>query len=98
MDIQELDDRDIENVDKLYINAELYVVRDSVADEIGPVFQAKNANVALRSYRALMKDVLNPDEYKLFRVGYIYNDMTIQSDIQEIMTNVRTLEVVNEKA
>jgi len=53
------------------IKSRLYVCRDIIADDCGPVFQAKNDAVALRSFRQLTKDTVNPDEYELHCVGYI---------------------------
>mgnify|MGYP001035144656 CR=1 FL=1 len=49
---------------------ELYTIFDNVADEAGPIFQAKNFNVALRYVKELMKDSpIDPKEYSLVRLG-----------------------------
>jgi hypothetical protein len=44
----------------------LYTVYDKVAEEAGPVFQAKNDGVALRNFQGILQSQhLNPDDYKL---------------------------------
>lgn len=50
----------------------IYTIKDLVADECGPVFSAKNDEVAGRNFRDLMKkeNIGNSDEYRLFCVGY----------------------------
>lgn len=50
----------------------LYTVYDRLAEEAGPVFEAKNDPVALRNYANLLNSVqktANPDEYELWCVG-----------------------------
>lgn len=49
----------------------LYVIFDRVAEEAGPIFEAKNDAVAQRQLRALFVQdrVSRPDEYWLFCVG-----------------------------
>jgi len=49
----------------------LYSIRDGLAEEFGPVYQAKNHGVASRNYRNLMKQnsIENGSEFKLFMVG-----------------------------
>ena len=47
----------------------LYSVKDAVAEEFGPVFMAVNDGVALRSFRKLIHDVPEPQEYELYSVG-----------------------------
>lgn len=51
---------------------ELFSVRDSVADEFGPVFEAKNVGTAIRKYKDLLSQdafKANKDEFELFRLG-----------------------------
>lgn len=49
---------------------ELYTVRDLLAEESGPVFQAKNEAIAQRNYHRMMEEQkLNPEEYELTKVG-----------------------------
>lgn len=75
----------------------LYVVRDIIADDIGPVFQAKNDGVAVRSFRGLLKDVVNIDEYELIRIGHLERDtMKLFSDVSKVLVKIPALEVVNE--
>jgi len=49
----------------------LYVVRDKVADECGPVFQAKNDGVARRSVSKFLETVAphDRDAYALMRIA-----------------------------
>lgn len=58
----------------------LYTVSDRVAGGCGPVFQAVNDGVAIRSFRNLMKDVPEHDRdaYVLLTVG------TYEDSIPEI--------------
>lgn len=54
---------------------ELYVIRDIVAEEFGPVYQCKNEAVAVRRYLQIIKEsCVNPADYKLYRVGYITDE------------------------
>lgn len=48
----------------------LYVIKDKVADDVGPVFSAKNDGVAKRHYNDSISQVKYPDDYQLIRVGY----------------------------
>lgn len=49
----------------------LYVIRDKIADECGPVFQAKNDGVARRSVFKYLENVseVDRDGYSLMRIG-----------------------------
>jgi len=48
----------------------LYVVYDKVAEESGPIFQAKNHKVAMRQYNHLIeKEALVKEDYCLICVG-----------------------------
>ena len=50
----------------------LYVIRDLVADECGPVFEANNDAVAVRNFKNLLqKDGVYPEDYELLLVGNI---------------------------
>ena len=48
----------------------LYTIHDKIAQETGPIFEAKNDAVASRSARNLLKDVSQTDDFKLLRVGF----------------------------
>ena len=48
----------------------LYTIYDKVAQETGPLFEAKSDAVASRSARNLLSEVSSPDDFKLLRVGY----------------------------
>ena len=65
--------------------AKLYVVRDLVAGEAGPVFTAKNDGVAIRQTCMLLHDCIDVNDYALFQVGTIdTEEMEIQPEIKEI--------------
>jgi len=50
----------------------LYVIYDMVAEESGPVLEAKNDGVAARQFReVLSKSKCSPGEMKLLRLGSI---------------------------
>lgn len=51
----------------------LYVVHDRLAEEVGPIFEARNDAVALRNFRKLMESN-RPEEYKLLRLGVFDHD------------------------
>ena len=48
----------------------LYTIYDKVAQETGPLFEAKSDAVASRSARTLLAEVQAVDDFKLLRVGY----------------------------
>ena len=52
------------------MNTELFTIYDKVAQEAGPIFQAKNLYVAMRYVNEMIKDnKLNLHEYDLVRLG-----------------------------
>lgn len=52
------------------MNSELFTIYDKVAQEAGPIFQAKNLYVAMRYVKELIKDnQINVTEYDLVRLG-----------------------------
>lgn len=46
----------------------LFTIWDKVAEEAGPIFQAKNEAVAQRQFRFAIREA-RPDEYRLYCVG-----------------------------
>lgn len=54
--------------EKKYSNYGLYSIRDNVAEEFGPVFVAKNLQVAIRNFRMTFKgnEGLFPEDYTLY--------------------------------
>lgn len=70
----------------------LYTIFDRVAEESGPVFEAKNDGVALRKFQALALNTegAQPDDFKLLSVGEIDHDIQkiSQTEIKEITANV----------
>lgn len=52
------------------MNTELFTIYDKVAQEAGPLFQAKNLYVAMRYVKEMIKDnKINLSEYDLVRLG-----------------------------
>lgn len=52
------------------MNTELFTIYDKVAQEAGPLFQAKNLYVAMRYVNEMIKDnKINLKEYDLVRLG-----------------------------
>ena len=52
------------------MNTELFTIYDKVAQEAGPIFQAKNLYVAMRYVKDMIKDNnINLTEYDLVRLG-----------------------------
>ena len=49
----------------------IYTIYDSVAKECGPIYQAKNHDVAVRDFRSLISDTpnVNPLDYDLYCLG-----------------------------
>lgn len=48
----------------------MYCILDKVACEYGPIFEAKNNNVALRSFQKVIKDQIVSD-FDLYIVGSV---------------------------
>lgn len=52
------------------MNTEIFTIYDKVAQEAGPIFQAKNLYVAMRYVKDMIKDNnINLTEYDLVRLG-----------------------------
>jgi hypothetical protein len=68
----------------------LYTVYDKVAEEAGPIFQAKTDGVAMRNYQGLVQSQnLNPDDYLLYYLGtFNTEDMIIDYFKQEVTLNM----------
>lgn len=47
----------------------LYTIYDKVAEQAGPLFCAINDGVAIRSTINVLKEVIDIDEYALYKVG-----------------------------
>lgn len=48
---------------------EVYSVYDKVAEEFGPLFEAVNEKVAIRSYLHLLKGTSYPGDFELKKLG-----------------------------
>jgi len=47
----------------------LYTLYDKVAEEAGPLFQAKNDQVAARQSLSILAQVYDPNDFDLLKVG-----------------------------
>lgn len=59
--------------------AKLYVIQDQVAEESGPIFEAKNDGIAQRNFSLMMVEHKNLDlsEYHLYCVGEIDHETNL---------------------
>lgn len=64
---------------------ELYVIKDLVADEFGPVYEATNRAVALRQFRQAIAKSPYPDDFELYCIGYVDEDMKITPEVEIIV-------------
>lgn len=55
----------------------LYVVRDTVAEDVGPVWDSVNDQVALRNFRVVLKRVDYPADFELVCIGVLEPDLTV---------------------
>lgn len=60
---------------------ELYVVKDVVAEQFGPIYEAPNIGVAQRNFRNLIKDTACPNDFELYRIGYLDDKMNLIPEI-----------------
>lgn len=47
----------------------VYSIRDLIAEDSGPLFQAKNNAVAVRSFQFSLKDTTTPGDFRLLLIG-----------------------------
>ena len=52
----------------------LYSIYDNVAEESGPIFQAKNDKVAYRQFCNLVTDPDKRSEYRLYALGQFFTE------------------------
>lgn len=84
----------------------LYTIFDKIADDAGPLFGAKNDDVAKRQFRNFIKESnnnpsgikINIDEYSLVYVGdFDTTRMTLTSIDRPVVLNVMYGDKENEK-
>jgi len=55
----------------------LYTLYDTIAEEAGPIFEARNDNIARRIYTTMNKDSLPPgatlEDFKLLKLGSFFH-------------------------
>lgn len=47
----------------------LYSIKDVVADEFGPIYEAVNDGVAIRNFSKILQEVTYPEDFELYKVG-----------------------------
>lgn len=70
----------------------VYSIYDVKAKEYGPLFLAKNDDIAVRMIKTNLKDILYPQDYELYQVGcfdnesgeLIYASLDLVSDLSSI--------------
>lgn len=68
----------------------LYVIYDGVAEESGPVFEAKNDGIALRNFERTVADSPYREDYSLVCVGSIeHNTSIIEAYIVPVEVNAK---------
>lgn len=65
---------------RLKMQVKLYVIRDMVAGESGPVFTAKNDGLAIRQACQLMTGVIDISDYALYSIGMFDTESMELSD------------------
>lgn len=70
----------------------LYVIRDMVAEEVGPIFEAKNDAVAHRNFADLLKTAIAPCDFMLYRIATFDRDDMQLSDL--VAVNITPDEVI----
>lgn len=58
----------------------MYVIYDKVAQECGPLFEAKNDGVAYREYARLREGTENPEDFQLLKMG-LFDHETLQMTV-----------------
>jgi rRNA maturation protein Nop10 len=58
----------------------VYTIKDNLAGQCGPLFDAVNDAVAWRSFKQVMQKCPDPQEYTLFRVAE-FDDMLGQVEL-----------------
>lgn len=83
---------------------ELYVVRDKLALESGPIMECRNVNVARRAFETMIKDHrLIPADFELVFIGFYDTDsgrlIAEEPSVVDFSSDVFSInmEVVNEK-
>lgn len=54
--------------------SKIYTVKDKVADEFGPIFNAANDAVASRNFKQLLGSTPYPEDFELYEVGSFSNE------------------------
>lgn len=63
----------------------LFSVFDKVAEEYGPVFEAKNKGVALRQFKKLLDTVVveNRGDYVMYMFGFFDHDAGVMTALEQ---------------
>lgn len=62
----------------------IYSIKDVVADEHGPIFQAVNDQVAFRSSIQVLQGAYDPRDFVLVKLGGFSDDMKLHSEYEVV--------------
>lgn len=65
----------------------LYTVYDKLAKKCGPVFEAENSAVAMRSFLQMSKGLPYPDDYELYYIGK-YSKSTMTGEVPDLPVKI----------
>lgn len=65
----------------------LYIIFDRVAQEGGPIFEAKNDMVAYRNFQRLVNKMEHQEDFRLMKVGKYLHD-TVRIEVLDVPTEV----------
>lgn len=73
----------------------LYVVFDKIAEECGPIFQAKNDGIACRQFVQLMDKNPSKDEFKLICIGSMDHESILleKSEIRTVNVPEKVIDI-----
>lgn len=58
----------------------MYTIKDSAANEYGPLITAKNDAVAIRQFKNLMKNTDFPEDFSIFKIGEFNEETGVIED------------------
>jgi len=61
----------------------LYAIYDTKAQDMGPVFQAKTLGVAVRQFSDLCSKTKYPEDFELWRLGFLTLYTSFDDDLKE---------------
>lgn len=71
----------------------LYVVRDIVADDYGPIFEAVNDLVADRSFKQILRNAAYPNDFELHCLGFLDENLVLCNESREVEITAEKIEL-----